>query len=98
MHKVILFGDKLPLCRVSWTSYRTYYWWTYNLYVILIEHDTWDYIQTTANYMSQRTIKTYKMVCAPSEDSDQSGNPPSLIRIFAVRMKKAWVSSYPLST
>ena len=33
--------------------------------------------------------------CAPSEDSDQPG--PSLIRIFAVRMKKAWVLSYPLS-
>ena len=35
--------------------------------------------------------------CAPSEDSDQPGHPPSLIRVFAVRMKKAWVlrqSSY----
>ena len=35
--------------------------------------------------------------CAPSEDSDQTGHPPSLIRVFAVRMKKAWVLSYPLS-
>ena len=35
--------------------------------------------------------------CAPSEDSDQAGHPPSLIRVFAVRMKKAWVLSYPLS-
>ena len=35
--------------------------------------------------------------CAPSEVSDQPGHPPSLIRIFAVRMKKAWVISYPLS-
>ena len=35
--------------------------------------------------------------CAPSEDSDQPGYPPSLIKIFAVRMKKAWVFSYPLS-
>ena len=26
--------------------------------------------------------------CAPSEDSDQPGHPPSLIRVFAVRMKK----------
>ena len=34
--------------------------------------------------------------CAPSEDSDQPGHPPSLIRVFAVRMKKAWVLSYPL--
>ena len=30
--------------------------------------------------------KTNKMACAPSEDSDQPGHPPSLIRIFAVRM------------
>ena len=35
---------------------------------------------------------------APSEDSDQPGHPPSLIRVFAVRMKKNWVLSYPLST
>ena len=35
--------------------------------------------------------------CAPSEDSDQSGHPPWLIRVIAVRMKKAWTLSYPLS-
>ena len=34
---------------------------------------------------------------APSEESDQPGHPPSLIRVFAVRMKKAWVLSYSLS-
>ena len=33
--------------------------------------------------------KSYKMTCAPSEDSDQPGHPLSLIRVFAVRMKKA---------
>ena len=37
------------------------------------------------------------MACAPSEDSDQPGHPPSLIRVFAVRMKKDWDLSYPLS-
>ena len=37
-----------------------------------------------------------KCGCAPREDSDQPGHPPSLIRVFAVRMKKAWLS-YPLS-
>ena len=35
--------------------------------------------------------------CAPSEDSDRPGHLPSLIRVFAVRIKKAWVLSYPLS-
>ena len=41
--------------------------------------------------------KTNKIACAPSEDSDQPGHPPSMIRVFAARMKKAWVLSYPLS-
>ena len=36
--------------------------------------------------------------CAPSEDSDQPGHPPSLIRVFAGHMKKAWDLSYLLST
>ena len=35
--------------------------------------------------------------CAPSEDSDQAGHPPSLIRVFVVCMEKAWVFSYQLS-
>ena len=37
------------------------------------------------------------MAWAPSEDSDQPGHLQSLIRVFAVRMKKPWVLSYPLS-
>ena len=36
--------------------------------------------------------------CAPSEDSDQPGHQPSLIRVFPVHIKKAWVLSYALST
>ena len=36
--------------------------------------------------------------CVPGKDPDQPGHLPSLIRVFAVRMKKAWVLSYPLST
>ena len=35
--------------------------------------------------------------CAPSEDSDQPGHLPSLIKVFAVCMKKAWVLSYVMS-
>ena len=41
--------------------------------------------------------KTNKMTCAPSEDSDQPGHSPSLIRVFTVRIKKACVLSSPLS-
>ena len=43
-----------------------------------------------------RHDKTNKM-SAPSEDSDQPGHLPSLIRVFAVHMKKHWVLRYPLS-
>ena len=38
------------------------------------------------------------MTCAPIEDSDQPEHPPSLIRVFAVRMNIPWVLSYPFST
>ena len=41
--------------------------------------------------------KTNKMTYAPSKDLDQPGHPSSLTRVFAVRLKKAWVLSYPLS-
>ena len=36
------------------------------------------------------------MVCAPSEDSDQPGHPPSLIRVFSVHMRKAESTAKPL--
>ena len=41
--------------------------------------------------------KTNKLTCAPSEVSDQPGHPPSLIRVFTVRVKGAWVLSFPLN-
>ena len=41
--------------------------------------------------------KTSKMAYVPSEDSDQLGHLPSLIRVFVVRMKKHRVLSYPLN-
>ena len=34
--------------------------------------------------------KTNKMIYAPSEDSDQPGHPPSLIRVFAVCSMSSW--------
>ena len=43
------------------------------------------------------TWKNQQNACAPSEDSDQPGHQPSLIRVFAVCMKKAWILSYPSS-
>ena len=41
----------------------------------------------------QQHDKTNKMTYVPSEDSDEPGHPPSLIRVFAVRLKKLWVLS-----
>ena len=41
--------------------------------------------------------KTNKIAYAPNEDSDQPGHPSNLIRLFAIRMKKAWVLSFPLN-
>ena len=49
-------------------------------------------------YIWATTWQNQQNECAPSEDSDQPGHPPSLIRVFTVLMKKPWVLSYPLST
>ena len=43
------------------------------------------------------TCQNHLSDCAPSKDSDQPGHLPNLIRVLPVRMKKAWVLSYPLS-
>ena len=48
-------------------------------------------------YMWAATWQNQQNGWAPSEDSDQPEHPASLIRVFAVRMKKPWVLSYPLS-
>ena len=54
--------------------------------------------KTTPVQIWAATWQNQQSECAPSKDSDQPGRPPSLIRVFAVRMKKPWVLSYPLST
>ena len=56
------------------------------------------FVYVLCNWIEPHRDKTNKMACAPSEDSDQPGHPPSLIRVFAIRLKKAWILSYPLST
>ena len=56
----------------------------------------WNSLLRETSTFEPRHDKTNK-VTATSEDSDQPGHPPSLIRVFAVHMKKAWVFSYPLS-
>ena len=48
-------------------------------------------------YLSRSTTKQKKMTYAPSEDSDNPGHPPSLIRVFAVYIKEPLVLNYPMS-
>ena len=66
-------------------------YWRSKLMNINVDENFEGYDIWTATWQNQQSG------CAPSEDSDQPGHPPSLIRVFAVRMKKAWVLSYPLS-
>ena len=54
-------------------------------------------LQPYLSHLMTKPTKWHVCPCAPSEDSGQPGHPPSLIRVFAVPMKKAWVLSYPLS-
>ena len=61
-------------------------------------HNNVNKMVCTLRYTNQpKHDKTNTMTFAPSENSDQPGHPPSLIRLFAVRLKEFWVLSYPLS-
>ena len=51
----------------------------------------------TSNIYEPPYDKTNKVAVRPA-NSDQPGHPPSLIRVFNVRMKKGWILSYPLNT
>ena len=45
-----------------------------------------------------RKKKRQNDICAQQRHRSAWASPPSLIRLFAVRMKKLWVLSYPFST
>ena len=85
-HSYCLSGD-CACHRMFWHILSSFFCNSYlPIYNMMLQHTTW-----AATWQNQQNE------CAPSEDSDQPGHPPSLIRVFAVRMKKAWVLSYPLS-
>ena len=50
-------------------------------------------ISSSNSYNWAATWKNQQSECAPSEDSDQPGHPASLIRVFAVRVKKDWADA-----
>ena len=47
--------------------------------------------------MSRLMTKPTKWHVRPAKTQDQPGHPPSLIRVFTVRMKKVWILNYLLS-
>ena len=60
--------------------------------------DIWVRVYMRHDMTKPATWQNQQNGCAPSKDSDQPGHSPSLIRVFAVRMKKHQVLSYALST
>ena len=76
----------LTWARLEPTTFRT-------TVVLLVSN----HLITVPLYAYNEHDKNQQNEGAPSEDSYQPGHPPSLIRDFAVCMKKPWVPSYPLS-
>ena len=72
--------------------------WHHELVIIQLKSETILFFLNQFSIMFwAATWQNQQNECAPREDSDQPGHLPSLIRAFAVRMKKAWVLNYPLS-
>ena len=71
-----------------WGEMYSYSFTSGKTYLVI---QTWRIVKWATTWQNQQSD------CAPSEDSDHPGHPPSLIRVFAVRMKKTWVLSYPFS-
>ena len=64
--------------------------------MIKLEQNGFSIQQCVQKITEPQHDKTKNMACAPSEESDQLGHLPSLIRVFAVRSMGSWpsVSSY----
>ena len=75
-----------------WLGLGSHFWFLFGI-------QPWNYIyhSTLLQAIWATTWQNQQNGCASTEDSDQPGHPLSLIRVFAVRMKKPWVLSYPLS-
>ena len=53
--------------------------------------------QNWQNYSWAASCQNQQVACAPSEDPDQPGHLPSLIRVLAVRLRKHCALIYPFS-
>ena len=63
--------------------------------LLLIILSVFEFFGKTITY-ELRYDETNNVAVHPAKNSDQPGHPPNLIRVFAVRMKKPSVLSYPL--
>ena len=68
-----------------------------SLDILIFAYALKNYFFSRSESLKSHHDKTSKIACAPFKDSDQPWHPPSVIRVFAVSMKKAWVLSHPLS-
>ena len=98
--RIALFITKYPLYLFHCTKLQQY--WPYNQWFTSPSDNFSPKVKTEKVCDDETQFepphdKTNKMTCAPSEDSDQPGHPPSLIRVFAVRMKNHWALNYLLS-
>ena len=86
----IIINDWLDFLDVTklWKVTYTLFWYSMSNFVLRC---------ILRSIYEPRHDKNQQSDCAPSEDSDQPGYPPIRFRVFAVRMKKAGVLSYPLS-
>ena len=85
VHFMFVLDTVFILFRITWWLFRITWWLSA------------PWLSARAACISAASWQNQQCCCAPSEDSDQPGHLPSLIRVFAVRTKKAWVLSYPLS-
>ena len=74
-------------------------WPSVSIVLINIQHWAWAAHQLMTVGVSISWLeheKTNKMTCLPSEGSDHTAHLYSLIRVFAVCMKKPWVHGFPV--
>ena len=90
----------LSLC----SAHRSFCWFCHEMAHILFGCQLPSWFQITVIKLPPKvrlvwalTWQNQQSEFAPSEDSDQPGHLPSLIRVFTVLMKKPWALSYPLS-
>ena len=81
-------GKGVLMCRISQKYYFDEEQW-YGCYELFF---------LDVGYMSCLMTKPTEWPGTRRKESDQPGHPPSLIRVFAVRMTTSWVLSFPLST